>query len=118
MQELLDQGRLTKEEVFDHPQRSLLTHALMGDSGIYPVLVSYEIKSGDQFLICSDGLTNLLSDYEIGKIIEGSEGKDLVAALIAEVKVKGAPDNITIIWAQVVTDEKNIKIKKLGAANE
>ena len=118
MQELLDQGRLTKEEVFDHPQRSLLTQALMGDSGIDPILVSYEIKKDDQFLICSDGLTNVLSDYEIGKIIEGSEGKDLVAALIAEVKVKGAPDNITIIWAQVVTDEKNIKIKKLGAANE
>jgi len=118
MQELLDQGRLTKEEVFDHPQRSLLTQALMGDSGIDPVLVSYEIKSGDQFLICSDGLTNLLSDYEIGKIIEGSEGKDLVNALIAEVKVKGAPDNITIIWAQTVEGEKNITVKKLGAANE
>jgi serine/threonine protein phosphatase PrpC len=118
MQELLDQGRLTKEEVFDHPQRSLLTQALMGDSGIDPVLVSYEIKSGDQFLICSDGLTNLLSDYEIGKIIEGSEGKDLVAALIADVKVKGAPDNITIIWAQTVEGEKNITVKKLGAANE
>jgi serine/threonine protein phosphatase PrpC len=82
------------------------------------VLVSYEIKSGDQFLICSDGLTNLLSDYEIAKIIEGSEGKDLVAALIAEVKVKGAPDNITIIWAQTVEGEKNITVKKLGAANE
>ena len=118
MQELLDQGRLTKEEVFDHPQRSLLTQALMGDSGIDPVLVSYEIKSGDQFLICSDGLTNLLSDYEIGKIIEGSQGKDLVAALIAEVKVKGAPDNITIIWSLVSADKQSSDVKKLGAANE
>ena len=44
MQELLDQGRLTPEEVIDHPQRSLLTQALMGDSGIDPILVSYEIK--------------------------------------------------------------------------
>ena len=118
MQELLDQGRLTPEEVFDHPQRSLLTQALMGDSGLDPILVSYEIKAGDQFLLCSDGLTNLLSDYEIGKIIESNTGDDVITALITEVKAKGAPDNITIIWAQVTDKKVSSEIKKLGAANE
>jgi serine/threonine protein phosphatase PrpC len=118
MQELLDQGRLTPEEVFDHPQRSLLTQALMGDSGLDPILVSYEIKADDQFLLCSDGLTNVLSDYEIGKIIESKSGDDLITALITEVKAKGAPDNITIIWAQVTDKKVSSEIKKLGAANE
>jgi serine/threonine protein phosphatase PrpC len=118
MQELLDQGRLTPEEVFDHPQRSLLTQALMGDSGLDPILVSYEIKVDDQFLLCSDGLTNLLSDYEIGKIIESKSGDDVITALITEVKAKGAPDNITIIWAQVTDKKVSSEIKKLGAANE
>ena len=118
MQELLDQGRLTPEEVFDHPQRSLLTQALMGDSGLDPILVSYEIKAGDQFLLCSDGLTNLLSDYEIGKIIESNTSDDVITALITEVKAKGAPDNITIIWAQVTDKKVSSEIKKLGAANE
>ena len=118
MQELLDQGRLTPEEVFDHPQRSLLTQALMGDSGLDPILVSYEIKADDQFLLCSDGLTNLLSDYEITKIIESKTDNDLIAALIAEVKAKGAPDNITIIWAQVTDKKVSSEIKKIGAANE
>ena len=118
MQELLDQGRLTPEEVFDHPQRSLLTQALMGDSGLDPILVSYEIKADDQFLLCSDGLTNLLSDYEIGKIIESKSGNDVITALITEVKAKGAPDNITIIWAQVTDKKVSSEIKKLGAANE
>ena len=118
MQELLDQGRLTPEEVFDHPQRSLLTQALMGDSGLDPILVSYEIKADDQFLLCSDGLTNLLSDYEIGKIIESNTGDDVITALITEVKAKGAPDNITIIWAQVTDKKVSSEIKKLGAANE
>ena len=118
MQELLDQGRLTPEEVFDHPQRSLLTQALMGDSGLDPILVSYEIKVDDQFLLCSDGLTNLLSDYEIGKIIESNTGDDVITALITEVKAKGAPDNITIIWAQVTDKKVSSEIKKLGAANE
>jgi serine/threonine protein phosphatase PrpC len=118
MQELLDQGRLTPEEVFDHPQRSLLTQALMGDSGLDPILVSYEIKADDKFLLCSDGLTNLLSDYEITKIIESKTDNDLIAALIAEVKAKGAPDNITIIWSQVTDKKVSSEIKKLGAANE
>ena len=53
MQELLDQGRLTPEEVFDHPQRSLLTQALMGDSGLDPILVSYEIKADESILLSS-----------------------------------------------------------------
>jgi serine/threonine protein phosphatase PrpC len=118
MQELLDQGRLTPEEVFDHPQRSLLTQALMGDSGLDPILVSYEIKADDQFLLCSDGLTNLLSDYEIGKIIESNTGDDVITALITEVKAKGAPDNITIIWSQVTDKKVSSDIKKIGAANE
>ena len=118
MQELLDQGRLTPEEVFDHPQRSLLTQALMGDSGLDPILVSYEIKADDKFLLCSDGLTNLLSDYEITKIIESKTDNDLIASLISEVKAKGAPDNITIIWAQVTDKKVSSEIKKIGAANE
>jgi serine/threonine protein phosphatase PrpC len=90
----------------------------MGDSGLDPILVSYEIKADDKFLLCSDGLTNLLSDYEITKIIESKTDNDLIAALIAEVKAKGAPDNITIIWAQVTDKKVSSEIKKIGAANE
>ena len=118
MQELLDQGRLTPDEVINHPQRSLLTQALMGDSGIDPILVSYEIKKGDQFLICSDGLTNVLSEYEIVKIIESNQADEIVPALIAEVKLKGAPDNITIIWSQIVDKKGDQAVVKIGAANE
>ena len=118
MQELLDQGRLTPEEIIDHPQRSLLTQALMGDSGIDPILVSYEIKKGDQFLLCSDGLTNFLSEYEISKIIEANKPEDIAPALIAEVRVKGAPDNITIIWSTVSDKKGNSEVIKIGAANE
>ena len=70
MQELIDQGRITPDEAVNHPQRSLLTHALMGDSGFDPVVQLYPIKLGDQFLLCSDGLTGVLSDFEITKIIK------------------------------------------------
>ena len=118
MQELLDQGRLTPQEVFDHPQRSLLTQALMGDSGLDPILISFEIKKDDRYLLCSDGLTNVLSDYEISKIIEANEDKAIPQSLITEVRSKGAPDNITIIWSLVSADKQSDVVKKLGAANE
>jgi serine/threonine protein phosphatase PrpC len=118
MQELLDQGRLTPQEVFDHPQRSLLTQALMGDSGLDPILLTFEIKKDDQFLMCSDGLTNVLSDYEISKIIEANDADLIPQALINEVRSKGAPDNITVIWSQVSTEKPSNEVKKLGAANE
>jgi PPM family protein phosphatase len=116
MQELLDQGRLTPDEVFDHPQRSLLTQALMGDSGIDPVLMSYEVKIDDKFLICSDGLTNVLSDLEISKIIKATKEDQLLAELISETKAKGAPDNITIVWAGLVEDNGANQVVKFGAA--
>jgi serine/threonine protein phosphatase PrpC len=116
MQELLDQGRLTPEEVFDHPQRSLLTQALMGDSGIDPVLMSYEVKAGDKFLLCSDGLTNVLSELEIIKTIRATAEDKLLEELIKETKAKGAPDNITIVWAQIAESDSDISVSKFGAA--
>jgi serine/threonine protein phosphatase PrpC len=118
MQELIDQGRLSPDEVASHPQRSLLTQALMGDSGITPILINFQIKSGDKFLLCSDGLTNVLSNYEIIKIIEANSDEEVIPALIAAVKEKGAPDNITIIWSGLSDGGKKVSVKKIGAANE
>ena len=118
MQELIDQGRLSPDEVASHPQRSLLTQALMGDSGITPILINFQIKSGDKFLLCSDGLSNVLSNYEIIKIIEANNDEQVIPALIAAVKEKGAPDNITIIWSGLSDTGKKVSIKKIGAANE
>jgi serine/threonine protein phosphatase PrpC len=118
MQELIDQGRLSPDEVASHPQRSLLTQALMGDSGLTPILINFQIKKGDKYLLCSDGLTNVLSNYEIMKIIEANSDDQVIPALIAEVKQQGAPDNITIIWAQVSDGAKKVTLKKIGAANE
>jgi serine/threonine protein phosphatase PrpC len=118
MQELIDQGRLSPDEVASHPQRSLLTQALMGDSGLTPILINFQIKKGDKYLLCSDGLTNVLSNYEIMKIIEANSDDQVIPALIAEVKQKGAPDNTTIIWAQTSDAAKKIDLKKIGAANE
>ena len=117
IQELVDQGRISLEEAINHPQRSLLTQALTGSSEIEPVLQIYPIKLGDQFLLCSDGLTTVLSDFEIAKIAKSYSGEELVENLIVETHAKGAPDNVTVIWAEVVLDENSIHQSLIGAAN-
>ena len=116
MQELLDQGRLTPDEVINHPQRSLLTQALIGDSGIDPILHLFEVKVGDQFLLCSDGLSSVLSDFEIANILKRVDSTEVVKELLAAVHEKGAPDNITILWSEVVEDATVSPIELLGAA--
>lgn len=117
MQELLDQGRLSPEDIAKHPQRSLLTQALMGDSGIDPILMVYPTKVGENFLLCSDGLTNVLSDSEIEKILAKTTYEEIPSVLIRAVKEKGAPDNISVIWVEVIDDEgEETSISLLGAA--
>ncbi len=116
MQELLDQGRLTADEVINHPQRSLLTQALIGDSGIDPILNLFEAKLGDHFLLCSDGLSSVLSDLEIVNVIKNSDPAEVVNQLIAVVLEKGAPDNVTILWAEIIETEVEPAIELLGAA--
>jgi serine/threonine protein phosphatase PrpC len=114
MQELLDQGRLTRDEVADHPQRSLLTQVLMGDASIHPMLLVRDIKVGDRFLLCSDGLSSVLSESEINKIIKS--GGDLISNLLLAVRDKGAPDNVTIILSEVVNENDATELEKFGAA--
>jgi serine/threonine protein phosphatase PrpC len=66
--------------------------------------------------LCSDGLTAVLSDFEIGKIIKKYSGQDLVDNLVAETKAKGAPDNVTVIWAEIVLEEDASSTSLIGAA--
>ena len=116
MQELLDQGRLTADEVVNHPQRSLLTQALIGDSGIDPILHLFAAKIGDFFLLCSDGLSSVLSDHEISNIIKESKPLEVVDYLMRAVHEKGAPDNVTILWVEIVNSNTETGIELLGSA--
>ncbi len=118
MQELLEQGRLTADEVINHPQRSLLTQALTGESGIDPVLHLFEAKVGDRFLLCSDGLSSVLSDHEIANVIKKSESVEVVKQLVAAVFEKGAPDNVTILWVEIVDESPDQTSELLGAAQQ
>jgi protein phosphatase len=89
----------------------------MGGSEIEPVIQIYPIKLGDQFLLCSDGLTGVLSDFEITKIIKKYSGQELVENLVSETKAKGAPDNVTVLWVEIVLEKDASPTALIGAAN-
>ncbi|MEI7540696.1 MAG: protein phosphatase 2C domain-containing protein [Actinomycetes bacterium] len=115
IRELLDQGAISQSEVADHPQRSVLTQALMGQGTVVPVLQIYEAKEKDRFLLCSDGLSSVLSEKEIKMLLKKSDRAAAVKALIDATYINNAPDNVTVIVADITSEE--IKANQLlGAA--
>jgi PPM family protein phosphatase len=96
--ELMRQGRLTPEEAIEHPQRSVITRAL-GPEGIVEVDTrSFQARAGDLYLLCSDGLTTMISEEQIASILlTGLNLRDAGEALIAAANAAGGRDNITVL---------------------
>ena len=115
IQELLSQGAITPTEALDHPQRSVLTQALMGEGNIVPILQLYDAKAGDRYLLCSDGLSSVLTEKEIKLLLKKRDKKAAIKDLIDATYIQGAPDNITIVIADI-TPEEIVTNELLGAA--
>ena len=117
IQELLDQGAISEVEAAEHPQRSMLTQALRGDGDVTPVLQMYEIKKGDRYLLCSDGLSGVLTDKEIKVGLKKSDKDEAVKFLNDATYINGAPDNVTILIADI-SDKSTTSSILLGAAHD
>ena len=117
IQELLDQGAITQAEAVEHPQRSMLTQALRGDGDVTPVLQMYEIKKGDRYLLCSDGLSGVLTEKEIKIGLKKSDKDEAVKFLVDATYVNGAPDNVTVLIADI-SDEARTAPSLIGAAHD
>jgi serine/threonine protein phosphatase PrpC len=117
IQELLDQGAITEAEAAEHPQRSMLTQALRGDGDVTPVLQMYEVKKGDRYLLCSDGLSGVLTDKEIKVGLKKSNKDEAVKFLTDATYVNGAPDNVTILIADI-SETSSSTSELLGAAHD
>ena len=117
IQELLDQGAITAAEAVEHPQRSMLTQALRGDGDVTPVLQIYEINKGDRYLLCSDGLSGVLTEKEIKVGLKKSDRDQAVKFLVDATYINGAPDNVTVLIADI-SDSSTTQATLLGAAHE
>jgi serine/threonine protein phosphatase PrpC len=116
LQELLDQGTLTPNEASEHPQKSFLTQALMGDAEIAPVLTVFDLKPKDRFILCSDGLYGFVSDKVIKEGAKMPDKNVALAFLIDAALATGAPDNVTVVIADIVPEEIAQSATYLGAA--
>ena len=87
----------------------------MGQGTVVPVLQIYEAKEKDRFLLCSDGLSSVLTEKEIKSLLKKSDKADAVKALIDATYINGAPDNVTIIIADITGNEITAN-QLLGAA--
>jgi serine/threonine protein phosphatase PrpC len=97
--ELLKSGKLSREEAETHPQRSVITRALGTDPDVDADTFTIEAQSGDVFLLCSDGLTDMVGEREILELVELNR-QDIDAALKSLVKAanrNGGEDNITVV---------------------
>jgi protein phosphatase len=98
VEELVRRGKLTEQQAAEHPQRSIITRALGVDPEVEVDTRTYAGRAGDVVLLCSDGLTSMISEDEIVSILNGEDDLDRAAErLIAAANEAGGRDNITVI---------------------
>jgi len=114
VQSLVDEGRISADEAAHHPQRSLLLRALNGTE-MDPSITMREISAGDRFLLCSDGLSDVVSPESIADALAGQDTDQVADTLIQLALVGGGPDNVTVIVADVL---ETGTAETLGAADE
>jgi protein phosphatase len=103
VQSLVDEGRIRPEEVPTHPQRSLILRALDSRTDVEPDLFMREAWAGDRYLLCSDGLSDVVTAETIKRTLATIRDLDEVSVQLIELAIRGGgPDNITCIVADVV----------------
>lgn len=104
VQSLIDEGRLSEDEAAVHPQRSLLLRALTGND-VEPTLTVRECRAGDRYLLCSDGLSGVVSSETLAEALTIADPQASADRLIELALRSGGPDNVTVIVADVVDVE-------------
>jgi protein phosphatase len=101
--ELIELGRITPEEAENHPHKHLITRVLgLGPVGIDTMSIGLE--DGDRILLCSDGLTTMISDFGIHQILAAGEGVEAtVWSLIEHANTAGGVDNTTVVVIDATT---------------
>lgn len=103
VQSLVDEGKITEDDVATHPHRSLLLRALDGRTVAEPDLTPIETFPGDRYLLCSDGLSGVVTEQTLHATLSSVRDPDKAALQLVELAIRGGgPDNITCIVADVI----------------
>lgn len=117
VQRLIDSGRITEEESYDHPRRSVLMRVL-GDVDATPEIdtMVLETQPGDIWMLCSDGLTGVVMKPEIQKILSaGSPAEKLANTLVESSLLGGAPDNVTAAVVVITENAPETNAQLVGS---
>jgi protein phosphatase len=107
--ELVKSGKLSAEEAHIHPQRSVITRAVGTDPDVDVDVFTIAAEDGDVFLLCSDGLTDMVEDVDILDLVDRNRGdlEKAVRSLVQFANKEGGEDNITAVAFRISTDGKD-----------
>ena len=106
VEELVDAGKITREEAFTHPNRNIITRALGTHDTVETDLLQVSVQEGDIFLLCSDGLSGKLQHEEIESILTESETVNWKGSRLLELALdRGGEDNISLILIEITGTE-------------
>jgi protein phosphatase len=116
VQTLVDAGEITKAEAAVHPRRNLMMRAIDGIHAVDVDLSVREAKVGDRLLLCSDGLCGVVAEEEIRIALSAPDLTSAVTELIDSALAAGAPDNVTVVVADVIESSLEVDPVVIGAA--
>lgn len=103
VEDMVARGDITPEQARTHPRKNLITRALGAEAQIRADLYEKPLCSGDYLLLCSDGLSNIVTDQELlYEVIHGGEAETCCQRLLNITLSRGAPDNVTVVLFQIV----------------
>jgi PPM family protein phosphatase len=105
VQLLVDEGHITQEAAGTHPQRNLVLQALTGEEVMEPAMTVREARAGDRFMLCSDGLSDVVGHGTLAAALAEGDPQESVARLVALALENRTRDNVTAIVADVIEAE-------------
>ena len=100
VQEMVDSGVITEEEASVHPEKNVITRALGVEQTVLPSFISLPLPAGAILLLCTDGLTNMVSESRIAEILRDTDFYDAPSELVSDALLAGGNDNITLLLMQ------------------
>ena len=98
VEELVEFGAITKEQARSHPQKNVITRSLGSEAEVEADYYEFTLQSGDILLLCSDGLSNIVTDEELLEYAEQYPEPELLCrALMSKALNRGARDNVTVV---------------------
>mgnify|MGYP000611942880 FL=1 len=118
VQMLVDRGEITPAEAAVHPRRNLMMRAIDGLNDVVIDITKFDVQTGDRFLLCSDGLSGVLSNEVISDVMSRPDLTLAVSTLIELTLSAGAPDNVTVVIGEYRAEAEEFTPFVVGSALE